>query len=189
MEFKTEKWSQIKELFEAALDVEPSSRRAFLEKESGSVELRNAVEELLNANEDASSFLQSRDAFAEDSPVDFAPHRLEPGTLLVDRFQMRRFISRGGGQAVLQGSIASNVKGYIVTLRAVQCHSGELIAEKQIPVEFRDSVLGALDQNADDLRPSLGESAASIRKYNVALGEATTSSIEALVAFSQGNLV
>ena len=104
MEFKTEKWSQIKELFQAALDVEPSSRRAFLEKESGSVELRNAVEELLNANVDASSFLQSRDAFAEDSPVDFAPDRLEPGTLLVDRFQMRRFISRGGGQAVLQGS-------------------------------------------------------------------------------------
>jgi len=66
MEFKTEKWSQIKELFEAALDVEPSSRRAFLEKETGSAELCNAVEELLNANEDASSFLQSRDAFAED---------------------------------------------------------------------------------------------------------------------------
>jgi predicted Zn-dependent protease len=101
----------------------------------------------------------------------------------------RQVCERGGGQAVLQGSIASNAKGYTVTLRAVQCHSGELIAVKQIPVEFRDSVLDGLDQVADDLRPSLGESAASIQKYNVALGEATTGSIEALVAFSQGNLV
>jgi tetratricopeptide (TPR) repeat protein len=87
---------------------------------------------------------------------------------------------------VLQGSIVNTAKGYTVSLRAINCQSGELIAEKQAPVEFRDSVLDALDQTTEAMRPSLGESLASIHKYNVPLGEASTNSIEALAAFSKG---
>lgn len=98
----------------------------------------------------------------------------------------RQVCERGGGQAVLQGSIATNSRGYAVTLRAVQCHSGEVIAVKTIPVEFRDSILDALDQATEAIRPRLGESLESIMKYNVPLGEASTNSIEALTAFSQG---
>jgi serine/threonine protein kinase/tetratricopeptide (TPR) repeat protein len=100
----------------------------------------------------------------------------------------REVCQRGGGQVVLQGSIANNAKGYMVTLRAVQCQSGASIAVKQSPVEFRDSVLDALDQVAEAMRPSLGESLDSIHKYDVPLGEATTGSIEALAAFSEGTL-
>jgi serine/threonine protein kinase/tetratricopeptide (TPR) repeat protein len=98
----------------------------------------------------------------------------------------RQVCQREGGQAVLQGSIANSTKGYVVSLRAVNCQTGELIAVKQAPVEFRDSVVDALDRTTEAMRPSLGESLASIQKYNVPLAEASTSSIEALAAFSQG---
>lgn len=98
----------------------------------------------------------------------------------------RQVCIRESGQAVLQGSIVNTAKGYIVRLRAINCQSGELIADKQAPVEFRDSVLDALDRTTEAMRPSLGESLASIRKYNVPLGEASTNSIEALAAFTKG---
>ncbi len=98
----------------------------------------------------------------------------------------RQVCEREAGQVVLQGFISTSAKGYIIGLRASQCHTGELIAVKQFPVEFRDSVLDALDQAADAIRPSLGESRESILKYDVPLGEATTSSVEAVTAFAQG---
>jgi tetratricopeptide (TPR) repeat protein len=98
----------------------------------------------------------------------------------------RQVCIRGGGQAVLQGSIASSAKGYIVSLRAVNCASGSSIAARQSSVEFRDSVLDALDRTTESLRPDLGESADSIRRYDVPLYDATTSSVEALAAYSQG---
>jgi eukaryotic-like serine/threonine-protein kinase len=98
----------------------------------------------------------------------------------------RQACMREGGQAVLQGSIVSTAKGYIVGLRALNCQTGEPIADKQAPVESRDSVLDALDRIAEAMRRSLGESLASIHKYAVPLGEASTGSIEALAAFSQG---
>ena len=96
---------------------------------------------------------------------------------------------REGGQVVLQGSIANAPQGYDLTLRAVQCHSGELLASKQTTVENRDSVLDALDQVADAVRPILGESIDSLGKYNVTVSEATTGSLEALVAYTEGEAV
>lgn len=99
----------------------------------------------------------------------------------------REVCQRERGQAVLQGSIANSAKGHIVSLIALQCQSGESIAVKQFPVELRDSVLDALDQAADAIRPSLGESLDSIHKHDVSLGEATTNSLEALAAYSDGS--
>ncbi len=98
----------------------------------------------------------------------------------------RQVCEREAGQVVLQGFIANTPKGYNVGLRAVQCQSGTLIAVQQVPVEFRDSVLDALDRAAEAMRPKLGESRESIRKYDVPLSEATTPSFEAVTAFAQG---
>ena len=98
----------------------------------------------------------------------------------------RQVCEREAGQVVLQGFIANTPNGYNVGLRAVQCQTGQLIAVQQFPVEFRDSVLDALDRAAEALRPRLGESIESIRKYDVPLSEATTPSFEAVTAFAQG---
>jgi serine/threonine protein kinase/tetratricopeptide (TPR) repeat protein len=96
---------------------------------------------------------------------------------------------REAGQVVLQGFIANNAKGYTVGLRAIQCATGKQIASRQTPVEFRDSVLEALDRTTEEMRPMLGEPHESIRKYDVPLVEATTPSFEAVTAFAQGTEV
>lgn len=93
---------------------------------------------------------------------------------------------REAGQVVIQGFISNSPTGYIIGLRALQCSSGKLIAVQQVPVEFRDSVLDALDHVAEAIRPNLGESTESIRRYDVPLSEATTPSLEAVTAFAQG---
>ncbi len=93
---------------------------------------------------------------------------------------------REAAQVVLQGFIANTPTGYNLGLRAFQCTSGKLIALQQAPVEFRDSVLDALDRVAEAMRPKLGESTESIRRYDVPLAEATTPSFEAVTAFADG---
>ncbi len=96
MKTETDKWTQVKELFEAALAVEPSARLRFLEQESSSAELRGTVGKLLAAHEEAGSFLQRDPGLDEFSAVPAFPNRLTPGSLLVDRFRILRFIARGG---------------------------------------------------------------------------------------------
>ncbi|MGA8044591.1 MAG: protein kinase [Terracidiphilus sp.] len=98
----------------------------------------------------------------------------------------RQVCEREAGQVVLQGFIGNSAKGYTVGLRAIQCASGKEIASRQVPVEFRDSVLEALDRATEEMRPILGESHESIRKFDVPLVEATTPSFEAVTAFAQG---
>ena len=98
----------------------------------------------------------------------------------------RQVCEREAGQIVLQGFIANSATGYTVGLRAMECSSGKEIASRQVPVEFRDSVLNALDRATEQMRPILGEPHESIRKYDVPLVEATTPSFEAVTAFAQG---
>jgi tetratricopeptide (TPR) repeat protein len=93
---------------------------------------------------------------------------------------------RMGAQAVLQGAIASSSSGYTVTLRAFPCSGGDAFAVQRAQVTQRSQVMQALNQVAEAIRPSLGESAASIRKYDVPAWDATTSSLDALMAFSDG---
>lgn len=88
--------------------------------------------------------------------------------------------------AVLQGSIANSSTGYVVALRALDCHTGKVLAAEQVAAGGQEPVLSALDQVADDIRPVLGESLASIQRYNVPLWQATTPSLEALNVFSEG---
>ena len=98
----------------------------------------------------------------------------------------RQVCLREGGQAVLQGTIATGNKGYELWLRAYDCASGKLIASERVPADVRESALTALDQAADGIRGQLGESLGSILQYDVALEDASTSSLEALTAYSQG---
>lgn len=96
MSTDAKKWSEVKELFEAALAVELSSRRRFLEQECSSAELRESVEKLLGAHEEAGSFLHHDAGFTDDTNGAPFPNRLAPGSLLLERFRILRFIARGG---------------------------------------------------------------------------------------------
>ncbi|MDE3188565.1 MAG: protein kinase [Acidobacteriota bacterium] len=98
----------------------------------------------------------------------------------------RQVCLREGGQAVLQGTIETAGNGYNLGLRAYNCATGDPIASEEVAVGVRESALTALDQTADAMRAKLGESIGSIRQYDVALEDASTSSLEALTAYARG---
>jgi len=94
---------------------------------------------------------------------------------------------RQGLKALLIGSISSLGSNYVITLEAVNAQSGESIAREQTEVEAKEKVLSSLGAAASSLREKLGESLSSIQKYDVPVEQATTSSLEALKAFTMGN--
>jgi hypothetical protein len=71
-------------------------------------------------------------------------------------------------------------------LKAVSCQSGDPLAEKQVTAASKEKVLDALGEAASKLRGELGESLATVQKFDVPLEQATTSSLEALKAYSLG---
>jgi len=97
----------------------------------------------------------------------------------------REISERRGIRAVLLGSIARVGSSYLLTLRAVNTTTGETLASAQREVPSREAVLKALDQATSDVRKRLGESLASVERFAAPIEQATTSSLEALKAFSQ----
>ncbi len=96
----------------------------------------------------------------------------------------RQVCERTNGAATVEGSIASLGGSYVVGLEAVDCHDGALLAEERVTASGKEMVLKALDSAATKMRRKLGESLASIRKYDMPLEDAATPSLEALQAYS-----
>lgn len=98
----------------------------------------------------------------------------------------RELCQRTDSQAYIAGSIASLGSQYVVGLEAVNCQSGDSLAQVQATAPAKEKVLDVLGKAAAKLRGELGESLTSLQKLDVPLSEATTSSIEALQAYSLG---
>ena len=98
---------------------------------------------------------------------------------------MREVCQRTGSKAMVTGSIAELGSQYVIGLKAVNCNTGEVLAEAQEQATSKEAVLKALDKAAVSLRSKLGESLSSVQKYDTPL-EATTPSLEALKAYSLG---
>ena len=96
----------------------------------------------------------------------------------------REVCQRAGSKAYIAGSIASLGDEYVLGLRAVDCQSGDTIVQEQATSPAKEKVLNELGGAASKLRSELGESLVTVRKYDVPLAEATTSSLEALKAYS-----
>jgi serine/threonine protein kinase/tetratricopeptide (TPR) repeat protein len=99
----------------------------------------------------------------------------------------REIAQRTGVKALITGSIAGMGSQYVVTLGAVNAATGDTLAEVQTRADSKEQVLKALDQSTTQLREKLGESLTSIKKFDKPLEEATTSSLEALKAFTLGD--
>ena len=93
---------------------------------------------------------------------------------------------RAGSKAYIAGSIASLGSQYVLGLKAVNCQSGDPLAEEQVTAGSKEKVLDALGEAASKLRTELGESLATVQRFDVPLEQATTSSLEALKAYSLG---
>jgi len=98
----------------------------------------------------------------------------------------REVCLRTGAKAMLTGSISELGSQYVIGLRAVNCSTGDVLAEAQEQAAGKESVLKVLDATAVSLRSKLGESLTTVEKYATPLSEATTSSLEALKAYSLG---
>jgi serine/threonine protein kinase/tetratricopeptide (TPR) repeat protein len=93
---------------------------------------------------------------------------------------------RTASAAVLEGSIASVGSQYVLGLRARNCHTGSILDQEQIQAAKREDVLNSLSQIASKFRARVGESLATVEKHSMPLASATTSSLEALKAYSTG---
>jgi eukaryotic-like serine/threonine-protein kinase len=98
----------------------------------------------------------------------------------------REVCERAGSKAYLAGSIASLGSEYVLGLKATNCRSGDILAEELVTAASKEKVLDTLGDAATKLRGELGESLATLQKLDVPLSDATTSSLEALKAYSLG---
>jgi serine/threonine protein kinase/predicted Zn-dependent protease len=108
-----------------------------------------------------------------------------PADHLTEEFA-RDLCQRVGSKAFLAGSITSLGTQYVIGLKAVDCSTGDALAQEQETAANKESVLKALDKETADLRGKLGETLASIRRFDTPVDDATTPSLEALKAFSLG---
>jgi tetratricopeptide (TPR) repeat protein len=98
----------------------------------------------------------------------------------------REVCQRTGSTTMVTGSIAGLGSQYVIGLKAVNCNTGDVLAEAQVQSASKEAVLKALDAAAVSLRSKLGESLSSVQKYATPVEEATTPSLEALKAYSMG---
>jgi tetratricopeptide (TPR) repeat protein/predicted Ser/Thr protein kinase len=93
---------------------------------------------------------------------------------------------RTSSAAVLDGSIAKLGSHYALGLRARACVAGNILDEEQVQAATKEDVITALSQIAGRFRSKVGESLATVQKHSTPLDEATTSSLEALKAYTMG---
>ncbi len=98
----------------------------------------------------------------------------------------REVCQRTGSKAYIAGQIAPLGNQYVIGLNAVNCRSGDTLAQEQVTAANKERVVDTLGDAAAKLRGELGESLTTVQKFDVPLGQATTPSLEALKAFSLG---
>ena len=98
----------------------------------------------------------------------------------------REVCERTGEAVVIEGSISKLGNQYVVGMKAVNCLTGDILAEEQASAAAKEQVLEAMAMGATRLRHKLGESLASVKKYDAPPENVTTPSLEALQAYSMG---
>jgi serine/threonine protein kinase len=98
----------------------------------------------------------------------------------------RELCRRAASKAYIAGAIGSLGSKYVLELKAVSCQNGNTLTEEQITAESKEKVVDALGEAASRLRGELGESLATVQRFDVPLEQATTFSLEALKAYSLG---
>ncbi|MFY9844955.1 MAG: protein kinase [Terriglobales bacterium] len=101
----------------------------------------------------------------------------------------REICQRASSTAMLTGSIGQVGSHYNLVLNAINCSTGDLFATSQTEVNDKDHVLSGLGKLGTDIREKLGESLTTIQKFDKPLELATTPSLEALKAYSEGKKI
>jgi tetratricopeptide (TPR) repeat protein len=101
----------------------------------------------------------------------------------------REICQRSGSTAMLTGSIGQVGTHYNLVLNAINCSTGDVLATSQTEVTDKDHVLSGLGKLGTDMREKLGESLTTIQKFDKPLEQVTTTSFEALKAYTQGEKI
>jgi tetratricopeptide (TPR) repeat protein len=108
-----------------------------------------------------------------------------PVTTPLIRDVTREVCQRTDSRAYIAGSIATLGNEYVLELNAVNCQNGDTLAQEQVTAATKEKVLTALGDASVRLRAELGETRSTVKKFDVPLEQATTSSLEALKAYSR----
>jgi DNA-binding winged helix-turn-helix (wHTH) protein/tetratricopeptide (TPR) repeat protein len=98
----------------------------------------------------------------------------------------RDLCQRVGSRAYLSGSIANLGTQYVLGISAVNCRTGDVLAQELVTADGKERVLKVLGEAAAKMRSKLGESLSTVQELDTPLEQATTSSLEALQAYSLG---
>ena len=98
----------------------------------------------------------------------------------------RDICQRTASKAMIGGTISQLGQSYVISLDATNCRTGDTIEKTQVQAATKDGVLKALGSATAELRGKLGESLASIGKYDAPIQDATTASLDALKSYSVG---
>jgi len=112
--------------------------------------------------------------------------KAQPKDARLTRELAREVCQRTGSAASIEGSVSSLGSQYVVGLKAVNCRSGDVLANEQSTAGGKEQVLKALGETATKIRETLGESLASVQKYDEPAENVTTPSLEALQAYTLG---
>jgi serine/threonine protein kinase/tetratricopeptide (TPR) repeat protein len=155
---------------------------ADFDNKTGDAVFDDALKQALAVQLGQSPFLN----ILSDRKVEDTLHLMgKPSTERVTRDVARELCIRTGSKAFLQGSISNLGGQYVIGLDAVGCSTGDTLAQEQEQAANKQDVLKALGTAASSMRGKLGESLATVQKFDVPV-EATTPSLEALKAFSMG---
>ena len=156
---------------------------ADFDNSTGSPVFDAALKEAVTADIDQSPFLNVLPAQKVREQLRFMGQ--PPDTPLKEDVA-RQVCQRAGSKAMLMGSISSLGSHYPMALRAENCNNGDLLAIVQGEAENREQVVRVLNKMASTVRGKLGESLASIQKYDAPISQVSTPSLEALQAYSLG---
>jgi serine/threonine protein kinase/tetratricopeptide (TPR) repeat protein len=112
-----------------------------------------------------------------------------PGGTALTPEVARELCQRAGSKSYIAGSIGALGSQYVLGLRALNCQTGDPLGQQQVTADAKEKVLDALGDAASKLRRELGESLATVQKFDVPLEKATTTSLEALKALSLGQKI
>ena len=98
----------------------------------------------------------------------------------------RELCQRAGSKAYIAGSIAGLGSQYVLKLKVVNCQTGDVLAQEEATAFSKEQVLDTLGKAVSKLRGELGEALATVQKFDAPLEQATTSSLEALQAYTLG---
>jgi eukaryotic-like serine/threonine-protein kinase len=108
----------------------------------------------------------------------------QPKDARLTRELARQVCQRTGSAATMEGSISSLGAQYVVGIDAVNCHTGDRLVQQQVTADSKEQVLKSLGDAASKMRERLGESLATVQKYDAPADNVTTASLEALQAYS-----